>query len=71
MTCFLFFFFQILQNFQEEEQLEIKFMKPLPLRNDVWVWPVIDDLSIIPYSDVRELCNDPVLVGRGKYTFSK
>ncbi|GFN88543.1 hypothetical protein PoB_001504900 [Plakobranchus ocellatus] len=45
---------------------EIRFMEK---KGDAYVWPVKDDISLVPGSDISQILPPPTLIGRGKYMF--
>ncbi|GFO40509.1 hypothetical protein PoB_006701400 [Plakobranchus ocellatus] len=45
---------------------EIRFMEK---KGDAYVWPVKDDISLMPGSDISQILPPPTLIGRGKYKF--
>ncbi|GFO12089.1 hypothetical protein PoB_003859400 [Plakobranchus ocellatus] len=45
---------------------KIKFMEK---KGDAYVWPVKDDISLMPGSDISQILPPPTLIGRGKYKF--
>ncbi|GFO43309.1 hypothetical protein PoB_006981400 [Plakobranchus ocellatus] len=45
---------------------EIRFMEK---KGGAYVWPVKDDISLMPGSDISQILPPPTLIGRGKYKF--
>ncbi|GFO00196.1 hypothetical protein PoB_002670100 [Plakobranchus ocellatus] len=45
---------------------EIRFMEKM---GDAYVWPVKDDVSLVPGSDISQILPPPTLIGRGKFKF--
>ncbi|GFN87514.1 hypothetical protein PoB_001402000 [Plakobranchus ocellatus] len=45
---------------------EIRFMEK---KGDAYVWPVKDDVSLVPGSDISQILPPPTLIERGRYKF--
>ncbi|GFO37371.1 hypothetical protein PoB_006387600 [Plakobranchus ocellatus] len=45
---------------------EIRFMEK---KGNAYVWPVKDDVSLVPGSDISQILPPPTLIRRGKYKF--
>ncbi|GFN82603.1 hypothetical protein PoB_000910900 [Plakobranchus ocellatus] len=45
---------------------EIRFMEK---KGDAYVWPVKDDISLMPGSDISQILPPPTSIGKGKYNF--
>ena len=54
--------------FDGEAQVTVQFMKNV--KDNIWRWPYLDDLSIINYSDIVRKCQCPDMVARGRYKFN-
>ena len=66
MNCFRASFKRLNQK-HKLDHLTVRFMKQI--QDNIWVWPELDDLSLVPYSDIIKVCQCPDLVRHGTYQF--
>ena len=59
--------FQVTKTYPDETAVQVKFMKK---KHNCYIWPTIDDLSIVEDFEIIKTLDPPDLVSRGSYAFN-
>ena len=59
--------FQVTKTYPDETDVQVKFMKK---KHNCYIWPTIDDLSIVEDFEIIKTLDPPDLVSRGSYAFN-
>ena len=57
---------QVTKTYPDETAVQVKFMK----KHNCYIWPTIDDLSIVEDFEIIKTLDPPDLVSRGSYAFN-